>query len=169
MNPDADVITLAARQLTRGEPSAELRGRVLSRIERDGSSWRRWWFVPAAAIALIATTLVASRVTRPAIEPERPTRTSTAALERTGTSVPAVDAAPVAPAVVRARTRRPPAGVSPQMLAWRERAVPALPGVATLNVPQIQPIALDLAQLMVKPLPAPPAIQLDPIDGGPPR
>jgi hypothetical protein len=55
------------------------------------------------------------------------------------------------------------------MLAWRERAVPALPGVATLNVPQIQPIALDLAQLMVKPLPAPPAIQLDPIDGGPPR
>ena len=78
MTHDLDVVELAARRMTRGEPSGDLRERVLARIERDRSSWRRWWFVPAAAIAVIAASVITSHLTRHTIEPDLRTASTVA-------------------------------------------------------------------------------------------
>jgi hypothetical protein len=168
MTPAA--IDAAAREMTRGQPPADLRARVLAQLEDRREGLGRWLLARAAVVTLsaIAAGLGVRALTRPPQSLPAPARA--AIVHHLAPAPPAIARLDVDDRrVTRVTTPSVAApGPSPAVLAWRARAIQALAPVDALDVAAIQPAALDLTQLEVKPL-ATSTLRVPPIDEGPPR
>ena len=156
-------IDAVAARMTAVEPSANLRVRVLTRLdERPARRWV-WTLAPAAAtvaVVAVATTLVVRRPAR--VAPETPAITSapSAAPAASGALEPAANVVSVAVSRGSARSSATTTAAS-----WNDQVLPALSKPALLSVGSIQPDALGIAQLSVEPLVAEAPLTVPPIDG----
>lgn len=165
MNADR-LITAVAADMTAAEPPADLAARVVDRITTPRRpTWKLASAPLMAAAALMAWVVLVPRdVTQPFPAPD-------AAFTGSMATSPAdvVVAASMPRILTRAGRRRSGAGLSDSERAWQRRAIPALPGPATLGTRSIQPDALRIPLLDMKPIATAP-IAITPIgDGGDPR
>lgn len=157
-----DVIDRVAQELTAAPPPVTLRARVMNRIGTEPVRPRFAWhwrlaLVPAAAAIVfviarqrpdtqgVVTARQTNAVASATIETAAPSLTSAAASNSTARDVKR--------AASRATDRRIHRAGSEE-LAWRERAISALTPVDPLDLIDIQPVALSIPQLEVKPLAA---------------
>lgn len=149
------VIDDVARAMTGGNPPADLRGAVLARLDRR-LPWRWAWLALPATVAAIVVLTVAVR-DRGATVPSTPV--SSVAQVR---SAPAVDppaAAAAGPAPRRVSSRRARPGIA------AIRSIAALAEPRPLRTEIIQPDALAIPLLQMKPIATEP-IAIKAIDDG---
>ena len=158
-NPLDRAIDDVARRLTAQDPPADLRARVMARIHDRAQPRLVWRFAPlAAGVAGLAAIGFAWTVARTPHEAPRPAARSTISAAAPASSLPASQVADASAVIASARPAavktqaKPPVGPSAAELAWLARAVPALPQPAALNVEGIQPEALTIPQIDMKPL-----------------
>jgi hypothetical protein len=162
MTPSTDthLIDRVASAMTTMATQPDLRERVLARLETRRPA-RRWMYfsIPAIAAAAAAV-LVVGRGAPDSSVADTPAPTAIAALPTpTDTAAVKSDTLEVVSRPKRSRTSATLV-MTPARAAWLERAIPALTPIAPIEVGGIQPHAIDIAQLEVKPLTTPP------IDGG---
>jgi hypothetical protein len=155
------VIDDVARRMTAIEPPADLRARIMIRIDARPERAPRWWtrrLVPiavgAAAVAMIG---VALRLPHRATAPAAPAVSAPVpAPIESGAVADATDNRDTSLDQPRARVTATKvasaAQPSDEELAWLERAVPALAQLEALAVASIQPETLTIAHIEVKPL-----------------
>lgn len=153
-----------AARMTAGDAPDDLRMRVLRRIrERRQPVWL-WTLKPAAALAILALATVAVQVIRTSrsIDTRQPpavhvgtAATTTASTTSAGNAAADLDRVSSRP--VRTAPKPTPPRISAAEAAWRERAIPALAPIESLSIGSIQPEALSVPQLEVKPLASAPA------------
>jgi hypothetical protein len=160
-----DAIDRAVREMLAIEPRADLRARVLARLERP-----RGWLTAsrlAATAALAATALVGLFWSRPAPSPAPDRPPAPTAVART---VP-VPAPPVQTPPVREAVRQPTAAPAPRTSRGSARPdaarVPA-PGrivaASLVESPIVDPRSADGAADAAPPLPGTPAIEIPSIE-----
>jgi hypothetical protein len=161
---EKEIVNRVAAAMTAVAPSTDLRERVLARLE-PRRPHRRWVYVLVPAMAAAAAVVLAVSLRSPADAIVESVKTAPAAASNAGATPtdPVADStiAPVNASRTRSLTR--PLATLPMTqarAAWHERAIPALTPIAPLEMAGIQPRAIDIAQLEVKPLTTPP------IDGG---
>jgi hypothetical protein len=172
--PDCDrLIDTAAARLTRGAPPAAWRERVLARVAAEGRRSRIWIWAPAAAFGVLLASAAGAIALQRAVSPEFPVveraaqirgagldpweESKSSGLKTAASSWPGVaDSTEAGRGSDGSRSlptdRETEAAPSAALLAWRERALPALPAVADLTMPDIQPETIGVTQLEVKPL-----------------
>jgi hypothetical protein len=157
-----DVINSVAQELTALPPAADFRARVMDRINAEPARSRFvWhWKLVLVPVAVAAVVFVVAR--------HRPdTQTIAPAVRNVAVASTGVEqslaASPINAVASTSTTRNTkPAASRPsnrrihranaEELAWRERAVLALTPIDPLDLEDIQPTALSIPQLEVKPL-----------------
>jgi hypothetical protein len=154
-----DVINQVAREMTAAEPMADIRARVLIRLdERPACGIWRW--MPLVTFAASVVIVVGAWALWP--RTARPNETPPIAIARTEPAIAPLDtralaASGAADGVVRVQrvsgTRRTaPEAMSDAELAWNERAVPALPGPAALTIDPLDHPGVTIAPIEIHPL-----------------
>ena len=146
-----------ARQMVASAPADDFTARTMARIgvQRRARIW--WSLAPAGLVAGLAVAggvaVSSLRVIElPALPTVRPSETTVAT------------APPVEPAGMEATVPASKRLVSDAERAWLARRLPALPGPPAIETDEIQPEALALPLLQLKPLVTEP-IAIEPIDG----
>jgi hypothetical protein len=134
-----------ARVMTEASPSAGLRDAVLARIERRPVHWRAWLLVPVTAAAAV---VLAIALRGPASRPD-PVRMPPHV--ETASNAPAPSLAAVPPEATGAALRIPRVRRSSPRMA-QVRTIPALAEPAALVAHDIQPDALAIPLLRMKPI-----------------
>ena len=136
-----------ARVMTEAAPSDGLRGAVLSRIERRSVHWRAWLVVPVTAAAAV---VLAIALRGPASRPD-PVRTPPHV--ETASNATPLSLAPVPPETrsTGAALRTPRVRRSSPRTA-QVRTIPVLAEPAALVAHDIQPDALAIPLLRMKPI-----------------
>jgi len=136
-----------ARVMTEPAPSAGLRGAVLARIERRPMHWRAWLVMPVTAAAAV---VLAIALRGPASRPD-PVRTPPNV--QTASNATAPSRAPVPPetGTTGAAPRTPRVRRSSPRTA-EVRTIPVLAEPAALTANNIQPDALAIPLLRMKPI-----------------
>ena len=137
------VVDEVARVMTAGNPPADLRGAVLARLDRR-SPWRWAWLALPATVAAIVVWTVAIRDRGASVHPT-PTNPAVAQI----VSTPAVNPSPAA--VSELARRRAASRRTAQTMA-SIRSLAALPGPRALQPVEIQPDALAIPLLHMKPI-----------------
>jgi hypothetical protein len=161
--------------MTAGEPPADLRVRILARLQAPTRSASVWVLVPAAAamatLAIVATldrrmpsARTPSTAARPVVAEARPAPAPlVGGSERSGT----------AHALAGSAGRRAPASrtrSSSDDLGWRERVVPSLAAPDPLAVAAMPRAVIDLPSIMIDPIEPAPPLSIAPIgSAGAPR
>ncbi len=188
--PSADLdaaIDAVAREMTEGEPSGALRGRVLERFEserrRSSPGVPRWAWAGAAAVVVLviaaaawvvsplrnqdaaqSTIAVQSAVGSPpaALAPARPAVQADAASSQSA-SAEGMPAAPVRQGRAAAVREVRPSG---DAAAEDFHAVPALAEIEPLRFASVEPAPLHVADMEITPIREMPAIEIPSLDGG---
>jgi len=155
------VIDRVAEELTSAQPPVNLRARVMDRIAADPLRPRpvfQWRLVLVPVVVTALVFVVARSRPETQITPVvRNVAVATTGVEKTPAAPPTDAVAststtrntkPVASRTIDRRIHRATA----EELAWRERAVAALTPLDPLDLTDIQPAALSIPQLEVKPL-----------------
>jgi hypothetical protein len=159
-----DVIDATARGLTAGDPPADLRTRVMARLdERPSRPWRWKTAAACAAAVAVAATVVGlhDRAPSPAAA-ETHARTMTpnsndrlAASPQILVPDPKLQDPRPRPNIETRRRRVVASAPSGEELAWQARAIPALEPPDPLTVEEIQPSPLEIRPLVTEPLTVP--------------
>jgi hypothetical protein len=148
----------AARGMVTATPSPDFTARTMARISVTARSRARWLLLPAGALAGVAVAVVAA-LNQPAMG-QLPLVPRPAPPSIVVARMPVVE-----PAIAPRRTAAIAAVVSAAERLWQERRLPALPAPAPIATEVIQPEALALPLLELKPLVTEP-LAMEPIDGG---
>ena len=136
-----------ARVMTEAAPSAGLRGAVLSRIERRSVHWRAWLVVPVTAAAAV---VLAIALRGPASRPD-PVRTPPRVEAASNATAPSLAPVPPETRTTGAALRTPRVRRSSPRTA-QVRTIPVLAEPAALVAHDIQPDALAIPLLRMKPI-----------------
>lgn len=135
-----------ARVMTEAAPSAGLRGSVLARIERRPWHLRPWLVVPVTAAAVVLAIALRGPASRP--DPVR-----TPPNVQTASNATAPSLAPVRPATgTTGAAPRPPGVRRSSPRTAQVRTIPVLAEPAALVAHDIQPDALAIPLLRMKPI-----------------
>jgi hypothetical protein len=153
------VIDEVAREMTAGVPASEFRARVVEQVSITPQTGRlaafasTWRFASAVA-ACVLTAAIAFTVIRPPQNAAPQPGAAYVPVSATPQPVAADDSPYVGRPGLGAGMSRPrPAPQQPAALVeWRARRIPALEGVAALEMARIQPADLSVSQLSVTPL-----------------
>jgi hypothetical protein len=154
--------------MTAGDLSPDFRARVMEQVVIAPPARRLALFAWTAAAATVVVAAIALSVGRPlpSAGVERAVVSGSPAAPAAATADAATPVEPGArvAAVRRASPPQPPA----TLVAWRLRNIPALEGVAALEVEPIQPAGLSISQLSVTPLDVAPIVvpSIPPVEGG---
>jgi hypothetical protein len=136
-----------ARVMTETGPSAGLRGAVLARIERRPVHWRAWLVVPATAAAAV---VLAIALRAPASRPDS-VRTPPNVQAASNATAPSLAPVPPETGTTGAAPRTPRVRRSSPRMA-QVRTIPVLAEPAALVAHDIQPDALAIPLLRMKPI-----------------
>jgi hypothetical protein len=148
----------AARGMVTASPSPDFTARTMARISVSARSRARWLLLPAGGLAAVAVSAVGA-LNQSAIG-QFPLVPRPAAQSMVVARMPVVE-----PAAPPRRAAEIAAVVSAAERLWLERRLPALPAPAPIATDAIQPEALTLPLLELKPLVTEP-LAMEPIDGG---
>ena len=154
------MIDNVAREMTAGEPPADLRVRTIAALSSQTARPAGWMWpsLAAAAAVLIAAWLVAPRTSLPGVaNPDAPVVTATAPAASPTSTFAAPSPAESTNAVSRPRTgghARTVKTTTPdaEELAWLARALPPLSAPKGVELAPIQPSALTIAPITVDPI-----------------
>jgi hypothetical protein len=149
----------AARGMVTATPSPDFTARTMARIPVTARSRARWLLLPAGALAAVAAAAAVGALNQPAMG-QLPLVPRPAPPSIVVARMPVVE-----PAIAPRRTAAIAAVVSAAERLWQERRLPALPAPAPIATEVIQPEALALPLLELKPLVTEP-LAMEPIDGG---
>lgn len=191
--PEYDrLIDIAAARLTRGVPPAAMRERVLARVATERRRSWIWTWVPATAFGVLVASAAGAVVLQRAASPEfavveraalvdggalglveesgspgLKTEASGFGTARASGSTSPIDAARGSDGRTALGTgQEAEPAPSAALVAWQARALPPLPAVVGLTVPDIQPEAIGVTQLEVKPLAGVAPDEIAPESGG---
>jgi hypothetical protein len=136
------LITDVARAMTNADPPGKLRAAVLSRIERR-PAWRLIWVASPLALTALVALVIGLRSSGATLEMPLPAPpvAVTSSIAAGGPASPLV----TEPASARLASTRPTARLN-------VRSIAALPEPAALKAEDIQPDALDIPLLRMKPI-----------------
>jgi hypothetical protein len=160
------IIDAAATRVTHAMPPPDLRARILARVAVERRHAWFWTWVPVTAFGILVAGAAGTFVLQRAVSADFPVVVQRAAVGAHIAGVrPGSDAVRPGPKTgasfssgestaseASQMTNKAEPAPPPALLAWRARALAALPTAEDLALSDIQPEAIGVTQLEVKPL-----------------